>query len=128
MLEYVDSPHRTLRQLAGALHDDGILLIAVPLTNAGRHLRFLSARFRGYLAVDHVNFFTTPTLRMTVERAGFEVMEITTGFGSLADRLLLWMAPACLLIARKREGWEYHPKATRTVAGRKEAALHHLVA
>jgi SAM-dependent methyltransferase len=119
VLEHADSPHLLLRSLARVIDDDGLVFLALPLTNPGRFLGRFLQRFRGYAAADHVNFFTATTLKWTVERAGFEVVEMTMGFGCIADRFLLGVAPACLVVARKMPYWEYHPKSTRqTVAGR----------
>ena len=127
VLEHADSPHLILRRLWGVLEDDGLTFLALPLTNAGRHLARFSSKFRGYAAADHVNFFTAPTLRLTIERAGFEIVELTMGFGPVVDRLFLGLAPACLVVARKIPGWEYAPKSTRcTVKGRKDRPLHEI--
>jgi SAM-dependent methyltransferase len=126
VLEHVDSPHLLLRRLWDVLEDDGLAFLALPLTNAGRHLGGLSRHFRGYTAEDHVNFFTAPTLRWTVERAGFEIVELTAGFGRVVDRLALGFAPACLVVARKVPDWEYSLKSTRRsgIVARKDMDLH----
>lgn len=130
VLEHADSPHLLLRRLSTILEDGGLAFLALPLTNFGRHFGRVTGKFRGYRAEDHVNFFTAPTLRWTVERAGFEVVELTMGLGAIADRLLMEVAPACLIVARKIGGWEYHPKSTRQTLdgqpGRKEIPLHEI--
>lgn len=125
VLEHADSPHLILRRLWWALEDNGQAFLALPLTNLGRHLGRLSNHFRGYAAADHVNFFTTPTLHHTIERAGFKVEAITA-----AAPIPLWLAPACLAVARKVRPWNYPKKATRMTDGRKtrrkDQALHAL--
>lgn len=117
VLEHVDSPHLTLRRIARSLEDGGLAFLVLPLTNSGRHLGRFWARFRGYTAADHVSFFNATTLRWTVERGGFEVVELTTGCGKLADALLMGVSPACLVVARKIPGWEYAAKSTRKTVG-----------
>lgn len=127
VLEHVDSPHLLMRSLSRVLEDDGLAFLALPLTNYGRFLGRFSRRFRGYAAADHVNFFTATTLHWTIERAGFEVVEMTMGFGPLVDKLALSFAPAVLVVARNIPGWEYAAKSTRKTVdgkpGRKDMPL-----
>lgn len=130
VLEHADSPHLILRRIWHALDADGLAFLALPLTNPSRHLgRFIGA-FNGWAAADHINFFTDATLRETIRFAGFEVVEITVGFGPVADAVCLPFAPACLAVARRIADWEYPAKSTRETAGkgyrRKDIASHRL--
>lgn len=130
VLEHADSPHLILRRLWWALEDEGLAFLALPLTNPARHLGKLSRAFNGWAAADHINFFTDATLRETLRYAGFDVVELTMGFGPFVDAFGLPFAPACVAVARKKPGWEYPAKSTREVDGkgyqRKTGALHRL--
>jgi len=119
VFEHVNSPHLFLRAISRPLRDEGLAFIALPLMSPLRHLAPNEIHFRGWRAADHINFFTPATLRATVEFAGFEIVEMTMGKGRLLDRLGLWAAPECLVVARKIRGWEYAAKSARcTLNGR----------
>jgi SAM-dependent methyltransferase len=119
VLEHVDMPHVLLRKLWYLLKDDGIAFIVVPLVGGLRFLRHIPAlhrRFGGYLAEDHRNFFTLETLRLTGERAGYQV-QVASGFGPVIDKTpLIRLVPSGLAILRKMPTWEYTKKSTRQAA------------
>jgi SAM-dependent methyltransferase len=114
VFEHVLSPHEFLIRLREALVPDGLLLIAVPRTSWYR-----GRGWRGYLAADHVNFFTARTLRLTIERAGYDVGFV--GAPSLAAvprtlaGLLAGVGPVVLAAGRKVESWQYAPKCRKTL-------------
>ena len=122
VLEHVDSPHILLRKLWYLLKDDGLAFVVVPMTSglrALRHFKPFHRRTSGFLAADHRNFFTAATLRLTCERAGYEVHELTAGIpvvGRLVDRLFIGAAPTVLAVLKKVPGWEYNGKSTRRAA------------
>ncbi|WP_423141401.1 class I SAM-dependent methyltransferase [Parablastomonas sp. CN1-191] len=127
VIEHVDSPHLALRGMARLLKADGLAFVVAPLIGPGRLLGPLSARFRGFEAKDHVSFFTAGTLRWTVKRAGFDIVEITIGKHRWLDRLAVTLTPQCLVVARKIADWDYDAKSARCLDGgrtaRKDKAL-----
>jgi hypothetical protein len=59
-------------------------------------------KFRGALAVSHINFFTGDSLRLTAKRAGWHVQEIR-GFRlrhAWLDRLVFYFYPHLYVIAK----------------------------
>jgi hypothetical protein len=71
--------------------------------------------WRGFLAADHVNFFTPRTLRLTLERAGFRVVFL--GSASLPwvprwlARLLRFVSPNVLVAGVPVPDFQYPDKA-----------------
>jgi SAM-dependent methyltransferase len=123
VLEHVDSPHVLLRKLWYLLKDDGLAFIVVPMVNGLRFLRHIPALHRrtaGYLAADHRNFFTPATMRLTCERAGYRITELTAAIpvlGRLADITPLNLcAPSMLAVIAKDPDWDYASKSTRRAA------------
>lgn len=120
LLEHLVSPHLFLLDTHPALRPGGLLLAVVPIAR-----RLAVGPWRGFLAADHVNFFTPNTLRLTVERGGFDVEYL--GSPSLArwprraGSLLRAIAPNLLVVGRRIEGFAYPDKAhKRLVEGKVE--------
>lgn len=110
LLEHILCPHPFLITVRRALVADGSLFVVVPLTH-----RFAPGPWRGYLAADHVNFYTPLTLRRTLEFAGFEIRFLGT---PATPRLPLWAAallvtlgPSALAVADPVPEFQYPAKA-----------------
>ena len=119
-LEHVMSPHLFLLDCRQALRPGGLVIAVVPLT---RRLAF--GPWRGHLAADHVSFFTSATLRLTVERAGYEMVFLGTHTLPWLPRwvaaALRVVAPGVIVAARPIQGFQYPAKAhKRLVDGRVE--------
>jgi SAM-dependent methyltransferase len=101
LLEHLYTPHRFLCEIRAALKPEGVLILGVPVIPFPPVLmRF--RKFRGALAVSHINFFTGDSLRLTAERAGWQVQEIR-GFrmrNALLDRLAFYFYPHLYVIAK----------------------------
>lgn len=101
LLEHIQAPHRFLCEIRAALKPGGLLILGVPVVPFPPMLmRF--RKFRGALAVSHINFFTGDSLRLTTERAGWQVQEIR-GFrlrNAWLDRLAFYFYPHLYVTAR----------------------------
>jgi SAM-dependent methyltransferase len=69
LLEHVLRPHEFLIELRRPLRAGGRLFITVPNT-----VPLAKGPWRGFLAADHVNFFTARTLFWTMARAGYDLV------------------------------------------------------
>jgi len=72
ILEHMYGPYAFLLRLRGFLAKDGVAVIGVPCVPKLVSLWHFR-KFRGSLAVSHINFFTRDTLIKTIERAGWRV-------------------------------------------------------
>jgi SAM-dependent methyltransferase len=113
-LEEILAPHVMLMRFRALLKKDGLLALRVPSVPPRWFDRLLRLRMEpGYDAVLHLYFYTPRILRLMVERAGYEVLDIVSS-GMMArpalrplNRLLLPFSPAITLIAKPRLGWKY---------------------
>ncbi|MDX6609341.1 MAG: hypothetical protein QOF85_1266 [Solirubrobacterales bacterium] len=120
VLEHVEEPLALLRQLAGRLRTDGLLVIEVP------NLASAMARRRadGWGAVQpsnlHISHFTPMSLRRVIERSGFEVLE--------SDTLAPWyyIPPADRWRHRALLGYAYRAASLRTLRVTHESGFDHL--
>lgn len=120
LIEHLNSPHEFLVALHQALNPDGLLVALVPVTGPVSR-----GPWRGFLAVDHVNFFTPRTFRYTLARGGFDVVWMGTAslpWAPLAvSRMAARISPNVLAVARAARDFQYAEKASRAlVAGRIE--------
>jgi len=101
LLEHIQAPHRFLTAIRSVLKPGGILVLGVPVVPFPPILmRF--RKFRGALAVSHINFFTGDSLRLTAERAGWHVQEVR-GFrlrNAWLDKLAFYFYPHLYVIAK----------------------------
>lgn len=101
LLEHMQAPHRFLCDIRSVLNPEGFLVLGVPVIPFPPFLmRF--RKFRGALAVSHINFFTGDSLQLFVERAGWHVY-CTRGFrlkNAWADRLAFYLYPHVYIIAK----------------------------
>lgn len=94
ILEHMYGPYAFLLRLRGFLGPGGMAIIGVPCVPKIVSLwRF--KKFRGSLALSHINFFTRDTLIKTIERAGWQVQSARSFHVAPAwlDRLLDPIAP-----------------------------------
>ena len=116
LLEHVIHPHQFLISIAPLLAPNGRVLIVVPNTTILR-----VGPWRGYLAHDHVNFFTPRTLRWTLSYAGYQVDFV--GTGSLASapkfvsRLLAPIGPTIIGVATPIKNFQYPSGAHKELRG-----------
>lgn len=77
LLEHVVSPHAVLRTFHGALKEEGLLFLKVPLIPhpfVGWLYRLIVGR-PGYLADEHLYAYSKRTIEFIVARAGFRIVE-----------------------------------------------------
>lgn len=115
LFEHLVAPHMFLMRCHRLLTDDGILAIGHP-TVPPTIVRWLwkAIGIDGWLAVEHINFFTPATVKLTLERAGFEVIEQYSPwllrFPKPLGRLILPYSISCYSICRKRSDFRYPSK------------------
>jgi SAM-dependent methyltransferase len=110
ILEHVLAPHSFLVGLRRVLRPDGVLIVTVPSTGW-----FRLGPWRGFLAADHVNFFTPRTLRHTLERAGYSIRFIGSPtlppLPARVSRALAVVAPTTMAVANLIAPFQYPAKA-----------------
>lgn len=116
VLEHVLAPHLLLLNLRRALADDGLLFLGVPLVNPLAFPRLQTRSnifnyFCGFLSQDHLNFFSFPTFRRTVEFAGFDCVGWYSPFLPFRRPTMSGLEPVTVLALRRVPGWNYGPKA-----------------
>jgi SAM-dependent methyltransferase len=116
LFEHVLAPHEFLIDLRRAIAPGGCLIIVAPVVR-----RPAIGPFRGFLAADHVNFFTPATLKLTIERAGYRVETVASAsFPQLPMRtaeVLGHIAPSLFVKARPIPGFDYPEKALKRLVG-----------
>ena len=118
LFEHLYAPHRFLTSVRRYLSPGGILILGVPCVPMLAFLMHVS-KFRGSLASSHINFFTRRTLRLTVERAGWDV-HMVRGFRlsqGVLDALLNPLYPHFYVVATPRRGFAYSEKRMKEMAG-----------
>lgn len=123
IFEHLYSPHEFLIKVKRYLKPDGILILGVPCVP--RIVALMRIRkFRGALATQHINFFTRDTLRLTAERAGWNV-QMVRGFHfalPFIDHLLDMIYPHFYVVAKADPDFSYSDKRLRELAGYTERA------
>jgi len=111
LFEHLLSPHSFLVSLKLVAQKDTMLVLGVPMVPRVASLMKLN-KFRGALAVAHINFFTRETLRLTVQRAGWRVADIRPFVFSnvYLDRLFSFFAPHLYVVAYNEAGFVYPDK------------------
>lgn len=111
LLEHVLAPHEFLISLRGF----GRLFVAVPHTT-----RYQGRSWHGYLAADHINFFTPRTLYWTLARAGFTVEFLgSPSVPQLPPRVAARLAPVSpvlMAVAQPEPGFQYPEKAHKVLS------------
>jgi len=111
LIEHLVAPHLFLTRLYSVLDANGILAIGFPIVPSLTSFLWNKFNFKGWLADDHVNFFTSKTIKLTLERAGFKIVgQYSPGlykFSSLLSKLCVKFTPHCLLICKKDNDFKY---------------------
>lgn len=111
LIEHLVAPHLFLARLNIALKPQGILAIGIPTVPDFISALWKIMGFKGWLAKEHVNFFTFKTMKLTLQRAGFEVVESWSPglyrFSHFLSRLVIRLMPHRLLICKKIENFKY---------------------
>ena len=118
LFEHLLSPHAFLVRLKKVSKPDGRIILGVPVVPRMVSLMRLSA-FVGALASNHINFFTKETLKLTVERAGWDIEYISpfiTGV-KIIDSVLSCVAPHMYVVAKNNTKFHYPPKKIKEWEG-----------
>lgn len=131
VLEHVESPHTFLVRLRDKLASGGLVILTVPtiprsrLSEAAAKLVFrIAARGRprelSYTSRDHINGFSDRSFTFMVERAGFQVLQVTAGLPPLGplnrlEPLLVGRWDRVTVVARKIDDFDYGPKTVRKI-------------
>lgn len=111
IFEHLFSPHYFLYRARRILAENGTLILGVPCVPKFAFLMRIQ-KFRGSLSLPHINFWTSDTLRKTVERGGFRVRE-TRGFhfrNKVVDALFELVYPHFYCIATPIKDFVYPEK------------------
>lgn len=113
LIEHLIAPHLFLAKLWHLLKPGGLLAIGHPVVppKIVHPIWKTIAGSDGFLASEHINFYTPETIKHTLCRSGFEVMSqvgvvLADGRFALAPSL----SPSCLSICRKKEDFRYPKK------------------
>jgi SAM-dependent methyltransferase len=105
LIEHVLRPHEFLIEIRKFLKPDGLLLIIAPITRLFNPL-LLSGTYHG----DHVNFFNTTTLKLTLERAGYQILHKgATSFKKIGQKFY-FLSPNILFVLKPVPNFQY-PKS-----------------
>ena len=108
LLEHLYSPHTFLCTVKKYIKPGGILILGVPCIPKIVSLLYMN-KFRGSLAVSHINFYTRDTLIKTVEMGGWKIIT-TRGFhfaNKIVDHLLDPIYPHFYVIATPDLAFKY---------------------
>lgn len=111
LFEHLLAPHQFLISLKRYVQPDGLLILGVPVfPPISALMRF--KKFRGALAISHINFFTRNTLHYSVDRAGWEIKDIRPFIfkNAFIDRIAGMFAPHIYVIARNDASFTYPEK------------------
>ena len=118
IFEHLYSPHQFLRNIGQYLKSDGILILGVPCIPKISFL-LVHKKFRGSLAVAHINFFTKETLEWTARRGGWKPF-MNRGFrlkNIFLDSLLDLIYPHFYVVAHADKDFAYSKKRMKELAG-----------
>ena len=102
LIEHVLRPHEFLVEIKKLLVHDGVIVITAPLTHLFNPL-YLSGTYHG----DHVNFFNAKTFRLTIERAGYEILfEGSPSFKRIGKKLY-FISPNIMIVAKPIVNFQY---------------------
>lgn len=108
ILEHLLSPHAFLVHLKEYAKKDSLLILGTPMVPSLPILTKLR-KFRGALAVEHINFFTYKTYELTARYAGWNMLDMRSFFfkNTLLDRITKPIAPHLYLIAQNNFEYRY---------------------
>lgn len=111
LIEHLISPHLFLLRLNNLLEANGILAIGMPVVPSKFSSIWKILGFRGWLAKQHMGFFTFETMKLTLERAGFDILEWWSPgiyrFSKILSRKLARWMPHILFICKKNENFKH---------------------
>jgi SAM-dependent methyltransferase len=114
ILEHLIAPHMFLRKVHYLLENNGLLFVYCPVKTFWPIDKI--GQGKGFLASEHVNFFTKETLKLTIESAGFKILEVNSAFfynkllNNLFSKLILGMSPGITVVAVKDSKFNYSQK------------------
>ncbi len=108
ILEHLLSPHAFLVHLKEFAKKDSLLILGTPMVPSLPILTKLQ-KFRGALAVEHINFFNYTTYALTARYAGWDVSALRSFFfkNRVLDYLTHPIAPHLYLIAKNNPDYHY---------------------
>lgn len=111
LFEHLLSPHSFLISLRRFSSDKTLLILGVPVIPRIPLLIYFR-KFRGSLASNHINFFNSLTLALTIEKAGWIIEEERPFFSKFKfiDLFYKYFAPHLYLVCRKDVNFSYPPK------------------
>lgn len=121
IFEHLYSPHHFLIKIKKYLKPDGALILGVPCVPKIESLLKLP-KFKGSLAVEHINFFTHLTLEKTVERGGWIIDDIR-GFhmkNRFIDYILDPIYPHLYVVAHADLTFKYPERRLKELLGYKD--------
>jgi SAM-dependent methyltransferase len=119
LIEHLVAPHLFLARIHHVLREDGLLALGHPITPIYPiDQLWLQLGYNGWLAGEHINFFSTVGIKHVLERAGFRVIK---QYVKPFDRLGTERIPAlnsvvgalgihCLSVCQKVSDFKYSPK------------------
>jgi SAM-dependent methyltransferase len=117
LIEHLVAPHLYLVRLHSILREGGLLAIAHPVVPAFPIRKIWEMLgFKGWKAVEHVNFFTPETIKLTLSFSGFEVIkQYNLGLPNLffLRQLFRPISIQCLSICRKVDHFKYNWRRDR---------------
>lgn len=111
LIEHLLSPHSFLVNLKNIASDNTTLILGVPVIPKCPFLMRLS-KFRGCLAGSHINFFTKESLKLTVERAGWNILDGRSFYfrNRRLDMFLNFLSPHIYIVAKNNLSFKYNDK------------------
>lgn len=86
VLEHVADPKMVLNQLRKKLSEPGVLFITTPNFNA-LNRRILKGNWRALSYPDHINIFSTQSIKTLLEECGYKIVSMETSGHILLDRI-----------------------------------------
>ncbi|GEM_PF-1969286 len=112
LIEHLVAPHLYLVRLHALLRPGGLLAIAHPVVPVFPIRKIWELfGFNGWKAVEHVNFFTPETIKLTLAFSGFKVIkQYNLGLPNLffLHQLFRSASIQCLSICQKDDHFKYH--------------------
>jgi len=111
LFEHLLAPHAFLIKLKTVANENTLLILGVPVVPRIVALMKID-KFRGALAGAHVNFFTRETLKLTVERAGWNVLGARSFLfkNNILDWLSSFFIPHLYIVAKNNQAFRYPDK------------------
>ena len=118
IIEHLYSPHNFLCKIKKYLKPDGLLILGVPCIPKITWLLKIK-KFRGCLAPPHINFFTKDTSRKTVERAGWDIIELRyfRFYNRAIDNLFNPVFPQFYAVAKINPDFKYPERRVSELMG-----------